>query len=336
MKTILTLAVLALGALMMTSSITATRSITAAPNSTNLQLSLSFEGCTTLPSDCYARPFDMQVVVSDTATIYTGTFDDWGAASVLIPEENVDVYWWVQSETVLAQRAHEVVECPPCKLPIGFYAINGDATGDNLVSVLDFNAIRGAIGTCPGVHTFGPDLNNSGCVTVVDYNLMRPNMGRAGDPEWPSSTPTPTATATPTVPELEQRTVDIINERRVIEGLPTLRVDAALLEAARRHSNDIGPAGLCQHNGTDGSTPWTRIAEAGYTGEALGEVVGCGYPTAEEVVQDWWNSPSHHDVLVDPYAEDIACGWWLNPQGFGWQTCDTGRFGAVPTPTQTP
>ena len=131
------------------------------------------------------------------------------------------------------------------------------------------------------------------------------------------------ATAFRLTPE-EQETVDLINSRRAVLGLPTLRVDIPLVMAARRHSNDIGPRGLCQHTGTDGSSPWDRIAQAGYAGQGRGEVVGCNYDTPAAVVQSWWNSPGHYAVLTGNDIEDIGCGWWYTGQGTGWQTCVTG------------
>lgn len=122
--------------------------------------------------------------------------------------------------------------------------------------------------------------------------------------------------------------MDIINSRRAALGLRRLTPNAALGAATRRHSSDIGPRGLCQHNGTDGSSPWDRAAQAGYTGFAMGEVVGCNYPTPQGVVDAWWNSPAHKAILVDPNARDIGCGWWLKPDGYGWQTCLTGTMTA--------
>jgi uncharacterized protein YkwD len=125
---------------------------------------------------------------------------------------------------------------------------------------------------------------------------------------------------------VEQQTVDLINARRAAMGLGALRVDLALTSAARRHSNDIGPTGLCQHNGTDGSSPWDRIAQAGYGGSAMGEVVGCGFTTAQGVVDGWWGSPGHYAILTDPGANDLGCAWYVNPtNGAGTQTCDTGH-----------
>ena len=141
---------------------------------------------------------------------------------------------------------------------------------------------------------------------------------------------TPTALTTP-----EQQTFDLINQRRVAMGLQAFRLDWNLTAAARRHSNDIGPAGLCQHNGTDGSSPWDRIAQSGYTGFGNGEVVGCGYNSAQGVVDAWWNSPGHYAILTNADANDIGCGWWLDPDGYGWQTCDTG-ISAQSTATATP
>ena len=123
----------------------------------------------------------------------------------------------------------------------------------------------------------------------------------------------------------EQQTIDIINARRSSMGLATLRSDPALHRATRRHTADIGPQNLCQHNGTDGSSPWDRAAQAGYTGFAMGEVVGCGYQTAQSVVDGWWASPGHYAVLTSADARAIGCGWWVNAQGRGWQACLTGN-----------
>lgn len=132
----------------------------------------------------------------------------------------------------------------------------------------------------------------------------------------------PTFVLTP----FEQQTVDMINARRAALGLGPLRVNQQLTAATRRHSNDIGPPGICSHTGTDGSSPWDRIAQAGYLGDAMGEVVGCGYTTPQAVVDGWWGSPGHYAILADPNANDIGCGWYINPtNGAGTQTCNTGR-----------
>ncbi|MGI8586542.1 MAG: CAP domain-containing protein [Chloroflexia bacterium] len=155
-------------------------------------------------------------------------------------------------------------------------------------------------------------------------------LGRQKYPNgWPAAPP---ATATPThtsaqcgMTAEEANTVSLINDRRAGLGLGRLTVNCALVSSARGHSNDIGPRGLCQHNGTDGSSAWDRIAHAGYTGTARGEVIGCGYASASAIVGDWWNDPPHYDVLANPSTNEIGCGWWYaGIGGRAWQTCDTG------------
>ncbi len=122
----------------------------------------------------------------------------------------------------------------------------------------------------------------------------------------------------------EQQMVDLINQRRANMGLSTLRVNEPLTMAARRHSADIGPNRLCQHNGTDDSTPWSRASDAGYTGFASGEVVACNFSTALGAVDGWWNSPGHYGILVGTAPNEIGCGWWINSEGYGWLTCLVG------------
>lgn len=167
-------------------------------------------------------------------------------------------------------------------------------------------------------NTFRPNNNATrGQISKIVYYAVT-----GATPPPPPPPPPPPAGFQLTVQE--QQTVDLINQRRAAMGLPTLRVNEQLTMAARRHSADIGPRRLCQHNGTDGSSPWQRAADAGYKGFASGEVVGCNYSTAQGVVDGWWNSPGHFGILVGVSPNDIGCGWWINSEGYGWQTCVVG------------
>lgn len=140
----------------------------------------------------------------------------------------------------------------------------------------------------------------------------------------PPATATATATATASASQREQETVDLINQRRVAMGLAALRLDPALTTAAREQSYDMGPLHLCQHTGTNGSTPSDRVYGAGYPGNFQGEVIGCGYLTSPSVVDAWWASSPHYSILTQTTANDIGCGWWVDPNGYGWVTCDLG------------
>ena len=52
----------------------------------------------------------------------------------------------------------------------------------------------------------------------------------------------------------------------------------------RDHVNDIGPKGLVQHDGTDGSTPYTRMNRYGKWGGAAGENLEFGDFDGKEMV----------------------------------------------------
>jgi len=60
--------------------------------------------------------------------------------------------------------------------------------------------------------------------------------------------------------------VATINALRAQNGLPALTISAQLTQAAQAHSNDMACNNLYVHNGSNGSTPQSRAAAAGYAG----------------------------------------------------------------------
>lgn len=107
----------------------------------------------------------------------------------------------------------------------------------------------------------------------------------------------------------EQATVDAINQRRKDAGLGILSVNDQLIAAARRESNDNARHSRCDHTGTDGSSPWSRGKDAGFNGQMHGETITCGVNTPGEIVEWWWNSPSHKEILTKPEVKQIGLGW---------------------------
>lgn len=111
---------------------------------------------------------------------------------------------------------------------------------------------------------------------------------------------------------IEEATINIINQRRQQMGLVPLTVNFQLVAAARRHSKDISDHNSCGHYGTDGSDPWQRARETGFSGTVYGETVGCGYTTALAVVNGWWGSPPHKAALTNTKIRLIGLGWSTN------------------------
>lgn len=79
--------------------------------------------------------------------------------------------------------------------------------------------------------------------------------------------------------------------------------DPRLRAAAQRHADDLLHTGLSGHIGSDGSSPQTRIADAGYTGShATGEIVYWGTGSAANPAQaldSWMHSPPHRGLIVN-------------------------------------
>jgi hypothetical protein len=60
----------------------------------------------------------------------------------------------------------------------------GDCNNDNVISVLDFNILKGTFGKAsgdPGYDARG-DLNGDNAVSVLDFNLQKGNFGQGGSP----------------------------------------------------------------------------------------------------------------------------------------------------------
>lgn len=79
--------------------------------------------------------------------------------------------------------------------------------------------------------------------------------------------------------------------------------DPRLRVAAQRHADDMLRTGLSGHMGSDGSSPRTRIAEAGYNRTpATGEIVYWGTGSAANPTQaldSWMQSPPHRAIIVN-------------------------------------
>jgi len=115
-----------------------------------------------------------------------------------------------------------------------------------------------------------------------------------------------------------------INRIRAIEGIPPVRPNPLLAQAAQAHAVNLGEREGNGHFGPEGSTPLDRISEAGYLPMAFGENIAWGTFTPQETVQAWMDSPGHRMVLLDPTYDELGLGGVLNPRRPIW----VAKFGA--------
>jgi|GEM_PF-2555209 len=103
----------------------------------------------------------------------------------------------------------------------------------------------------------------------------------------------------------ELELIDLINEERAARDLDPVLLRTDLNCAAERHSDDIGESRSCSHDGSDGSTPSSRVNDCGGPGWS-GEIVACGQGTPRAAVDAWIGSPGHNQIMFTPGQKTIG------------------------------
>ena len=120
--------------------------------------------------------------------------------------------------------------------------------------------------------------------------------------------------------DAEAQVLVLVNERRAAGATcgsygykgPTtaLTMNGALRCAARKHNKDMIANKFFSHTGTGPTTPWQRIASAGYGAyKAAAENIAAGQTTPAAVVNGWMNSSGHCKNIMDPGLKEIGVGY---------------------------
>ncbi|MFF3136614.1 CAP domain-containing protein [Streptomyces mirabilis] len=112
-----------------------------------------------------------------------------------------------------------------------------------------------------------------------------------------------TATVPASVPRALQTSpgeiLQLVNAERAKANCPALHENAQLTHAAKIFADDAAKHNLTDHTGTDGSTPQTRIKEAGYKAGPSAENMSWGDTSAKQAVDGWMNSASHKGNILN-------------------------------------
>jgi len=183
---------------------------------------------------------------------------------------------------------------------------------------------------------------------VADAGLAVPTEPATPEPTPSTSTPAPSPTAAAALtpkPERstakprpkpstakprsattarEDRVTALVNQERARAGCGTVRTNAQLRTAARRHSQDMADRNYFSHDSLDGRTPWDRAEAAGYQ-RAIGENIAKGQATPEAVMAAWMDSPGHRRNILNCDARATGVGLAFDGATPIW----TQLFGAV-------
>lgn len=114
-------------------------------------------------------------------------------------------------------------------------------------------------------------------------------------------------------PATAQQMLDAVNRFRTagatcgtqrMPAVAPLALHERLVQAAQSHSDDQARMGRMRHEGSDGSTPWDRMARVGYPWRKAGENVARDIATVDAVTRAWMASPEHcHNIMSADFTE---------------------------------
>lgn len=133
-------------------------------------------------------------------------------------------------------------------------------------------------------------------------------------PTVPSSTPKDNDT----IVTADADFANLLNNMRARHGAAPVTHDALLDLAAQRHADDMLANGYFSHTGRNGSTLRERVDATGYEWRAIGENIGMGQQTEQEIMDGWTNSPGHHENNIRPVYEEFGLGYARNGRDTRW------------------
>jgi uncharacterized protein YkwD len=134
------------------------------------------------------------------------------------------------------------------------------------------------------------------------------------------------ALATAPLNNYEKQLVSLINKERSQHGLRQVRVNPALVDAARSHSSEMGQLKYFSHDSQDpqGESWSSRICRYGYARQGYGywkagEDIYWGaslYSSPVACVDAWMNSPAHRAVILNKDFRDLGVGAYQTTSGY--------------------
>ena len=85
-----------------------------------------------------------------------------------------------------------------------------------------------------------------------------------------------------------------------------------LYMSARNHAIDMSTHHFFDHYSSDGLNIGQRLDKVGFPWMEIGENLGEGQNSFDEVLNDWLNSPSHCSMLMNPKVNEMAVARYKN------------------------
>jgi uncharacterized protein YkwD len=89
---------------------------------------------------------------------------------------------------------------------------------------------------------------------------------------------------------------------------PALAWSSLLSKVSFDHSNDMFTNKYFSHTGQNGSTPGTRMKNAGYNWKTYGENIANGHTSEQQVFNAWLASVGHCKNIMNPAFKEMGAG----------------------------
>lgn len=109
-------------------------------------------------------------------------------------------------------------------------------------------------------------------------------------------------------PRKDASFADLINGVRTANGVGTVEYNARLDKAAQGHADDMLDQDYFSHTSLDGRTLSDRVNATGYQWKKVGENIGQGQTSEQEVLDGWVASAGHQANNIDPDFEEFGLG----------------------------
>jgi hypothetical protein len=96
------------------------------------------------------------------------------------------------------------------------------------------------------------------------------------------------------------------NQKRSETGLSQLRLNPALTAAAQEKAKDMFKNDYWAHVSPEGKEPWDFILAQNYDYTYAGENLAKNFSNSEDVVDAWYNSPSHKENLLNKNYDEVG------------------------------
>jgi len=100
--------------------------------------------------------------------------------------------------------------------------------------------------------------------------------------------------------------LQVINQDRANRGVPPLRLNVSLRNAAKNKADDMFNQNYFAHTSPGGLKPWDFIKQEKISYAYAGENLAQGYTNAYELENDMLSSPSHRENLLSPIFSEIG------------------------------